>query len=129
MSGSPISEVGARRLVTRSTHQPMSVFHHEPAVGGDPAVCSRVDDQVPVQGRIVDAPRLRVALAERQVDGPPDLLIVEDAAREAIDAAVEPQPQLAQPPGAGVEIEHRQQVVFTVGGLRLDDSSRRETPG
>ena len=92
-------------------------------------LCSRVDDQVPVQGRIVDAAGLGIALAEREVDGPADLFIVEDAAGEAIDAAVEPQSQLAQPPGAGVEVEHRQQVVFT---LRRPGPARpvpRETPG
>ncbi len=112
MSGSPVSEVGLASA--RSAHQPMSVFHDEPAVGRDPAVCSRVDDQVPVQGRIVEARRLRVALAEGKMDGPADLLVVEDAARKAIDAAVEPQPELAEPPGARVEIEHRQQIVFTL---------------
>ena len=115
MYGSPVSEVG--QASAGLAHQPMSVFHHDPAVGRDPAVCSRVDDQVPVQGGIVDAPGLGVALAEGEMDGPADLLVVEDAPGEAIDAAVEPQPQLAEPPGAGVEIEHRQQIVFAVGGL------------
>ena len=42
--------------------------------------------------------------------------------------AFRPEPQLAEPAGAGVEVEHREQVVLALVGPGRDDLARRRTP-
>ena len=109
-----------------STNQPESVFHDEPAVSRDPAFCPCVDDEVPMQGRSVDSTGLGVALTEREVDGPADLFVEENAAGEPVDPGVESESELAEPACSGVEVEHREQIIFSPAGACGDDSTLTE---
>src|SRR5689334_11015958 len=84
----------------KSSNMPFAILHHHLAIGGDPAAAAGIDDQVPVEGRLIDSPRLGIALTEREVDRPTDLFVVEDAAGEAIDTGIETETKLAEPAGA-----------------------------
>src|SRR5690606_830125 len=72
----PHSRVRAGRVITSteffSDHEP-SVDLEVLAVDDEPAAEAQVADQVGVDGRLVDAARLRIALADRHVDGAADL--------------------------------------------------------
>ena len=115
-----VCEVGSAVGSIQPTSQcPFSITSRPSAVIRPCVLVSTIKSQC--KAELLTPAGLGVALAERQVDGPPDLFVVEDTPGEAIDAAIEPEPQLAQPPGAGVEIEHRQQVIFTLSGLCFDD--------
>ena len=54
----------------------------------------RIDDQIPVQRRSVDAARLGVALAECEMNGAPDLLVIKDATGKSINPRIQPKSQL-----------------------------------
>src|SRR5262249_36084301 len=106
------SRGAGRARAVMSAHQPLSIFHDEPAVGRDPALGTGIDNQVPMQSRRIDGASFRIALAERDVRRAADLLVVEDAAGKTIDAAIEPQAQLADSTGTGVEVEHCLEIVL-----------------
>src|SRR3712207_1187412 len=54
------------------------------AVDVDLAAVAQVADQIPVDRRLVDAARLRVAGADRHVDRAADLLVEQDVLSEAL---------------------------------------------
>src|SRR5262249_3292836 len=81
---------------------------------------ARVDDDVPVQGRSVYTAGFRIALAESEVDRAPDLFVEKNTPGESVDARIETQADLAQPPRAGINVNHRQEVVFTLRGRCVD---------
>src|SRR5262245_13950419 len=101
-----------------SADSPLSVLHDDASIRGDPPAAAGVDDQVPVEGRFVRAPRLGIALPEREVNSATDLLVVKDAPREPVDSPVQPEPELAEPASPGVEVEHRGQVILASLGTR-----------
>ena len=59
------------------------------------------------------------------MDGAVDLLVEEDVAREARDARVAAEPELAEPLRAGVGREHLPQELLALVRGRLDDLARR----
>ena len=75
------------------------------AVDLDPAAPAQVADQVGVDGALVLAAGLRVARADRHVDGAADLLVEQDVAGAAVDPVVGADPELAEPAGALVGVE------------------------
>ena len=61
--------------------------------------------------------------------GATDLLVVQNAAGEPLDALVEPQAQLPEPAGSGVEVEHGLEVIFSLVGPGGDDPAPGELEG
>ena len=66
------------------------------AVDRDPAAAAQVADHVPVHGRVVLAPGLRIRHADREVDRAADLLVEQDLLREAVDPVVRADAELAE---------------------------------
>src|SRR5947209_203218 len=64
-------------ILPSASNSPLSVLHHDLSIRRDPPALAGIDDQVPVQGRFVDAARLGIAPAQGEVDRPADLLVVE----------------------------------------------------
>src|SRR5262249_34442121 len=80
----------------------------------------------PMQGGDVLATGLRVAVAERHVDGATDLLVVEDVADSVGDAEVVAEGELAQVAGALVQLELLIEVLLALHGGRLHHLAARE---
>src|SRR5258708_252995 len=60
---------------------------------------------------------------------PADLLIVQDAAGEAVDAVVQADAKLAQGAGAGIKVEHGEEVILPFVGTSRDDPAGLEFEG
>ena len=60
----------------------------------------------------------------REVDRAADLLVEQDLLREAVDAVVGADPELAEPARALVGVEHLDQELLVALGGRVDDSAR-----
>src|SRR5215211_6536994 len=96
------------------------------AVDGDPAALAQIADHVAVDGALVDAARLGIALADREVDRAADLLVEQDVARSAVDPVVGADPQLAQPPRAVVGVEQLVQEGLAALGACIGDPATLE---
>ena len=95
------------------------VYARELAVDLDPAALAEVADHVPVDRRLVDASGVRVAAADREVDGAADLLVEQDLTGSLRDAVVGADPELAQAAGAGIGVEHLDQEILAALGARV----------
>src|SRR5215218_806522 len=103
-----------------------AVALHDLAVGGQRPARPEVADHVPVDRAVVRPARLGIGAAERQVDRAADLLVEQDRPDRAVDAGVRPDPDLAQPAGAGVGIQRREEVVVAALGAGVDDAALAE---
>src|SRR4029077_11557209 len=108
------------------TVQKVPVAVDELAVREDLAARAKVADQIPVQGRAVQAPRLLIRGPEGEVDLPADLLVEQGVAREELHRVVQAERELAHPPGPLVHRDHLAEEVLAARGGRLDHLSALE---
>src|SRR4051794_12220397 len=76
------------------------------AVDRDRAAPAQVADEVPVHGGLVHAATLRVARADRHVDGAAELLVEQHLLGRLGDAVVRADAELAQATRAIIRVEH-----------------------
>src|SRR3954454_13812467 len=80
---------------------------------------TQVTNHVPMHRRVVLSARLRIAHAARHVHRAADLLVEQDLLGASGDAVVGADPELAQPAGALVGVEHLVQELLALLGRRL----------
>ena len=102
------------RREAQTTNLPSSCSSSPSTSSRPPA--AQVADQVGVDGALVDAARLGVAGADREVDGAADLLVEQDRAGAVLDPEVGADPELAQAARALVGVEHADQVLLAALG-------------
>src|SRR4051812_26989806 len=103
-----------------------AVAHERLTVHLDRAAFAKITNQIPVNGRLIGAPRLRISGAKRHVHCATDLLVKEDILGERRDVEVRPECKLAERAGASVSIEGLQQKSLTAARRRIDDTSALE---
>src|SRR5690606_20744872 len=95
-------------------------------VDGHLTLIAQVTHQVPVDAAVVRAARVVVRLAQRQMDGAHDLLVVEGAEGRPRDVRVGAYPQLAEEARARVGRELLIEQLLTARGRRRHDLARYE---
>src|SRR4029077_5013833 len=120
------ASAGQNQRSSGETVQKVPVAVDELAVREDLAARAKVADQIPVQGRAVQAPRLRIRGSEGEVDRPADLLVEQGVAREELHRVVQAECELAHPPGPFVHRYHLAEEVLAARGGRLDHLSALE---
>src|SRR3990170_62395 len=113
-------------IAVRPLGQEASGPPDELSVRVDLALLAQVADHVPVQPGPVLGAGLGKPRAEREVHRAADLLVEEDVAREPVDLVVEAERDLAQDPGALVDVEQRAEVFLALSRLGLDDAPALE---
>src|SRR5919197_95141 len=107
-----VTRTSARRSWRGSATADGSRIDHE--VSGAPdqlvvrvdlAVLAQVADQVPVEPGAILPAQLLEPESEREVHRPPDLLVEEDVATEAVDLVVETERNLAEEPRPRIHLE------------------------
>ena len=90
-AGPMVATIFVRRMSARQDRSGQrrndAVLLDDLAVGAQPAARAEVADHVPVHGALVRPAGLRIGAAEREVDGAADLLVEQDRADRAVDAA------------------------------------------
>src|SRR5437899_381590 len=89
--------------------EPAAALLDELAVELQLSALAQVLDDVPVELADVLAAYLRQAVPEREVDGAVDLLVEERVLHVLGDPRIAADPELAEPPGSLVEVEHLEQ--------------------
>src|SRR5262249_30823178 len=95
-----------------SAKEPPPVLLDDDAVELETPAAAQVLDHVPVQRTDVRAAEERESVSERQVDGSVHLLVEERVPHVPLDARVAADPELAEPPGALVEVEPPEEIVL-----------------
>src|SRR5439155_1851787 len=105
---------------------PASVLLHEHAVRVELPVAAKILDDVPVDAAHIRAAGGAVGVADREVDGAVDLLVEADVLREALDARVAADAELAEPARAFVGIERSQQEGLAAAPSRARSARARK---
>src|SRR6476620_6767164 len=106
------ASAGQNQRSSGETVQTVPVAVDELAVREDLAARAEVADQIPVQGRAVQAPRFRIRGSEREVDRPADLLVEEGVAGKELQGLGEAERELAHPARPLVHRDHRPEEVL-----------------
>src|SRR5262245_43995785 len=114
------------RMVANRLNQPAAALLDDLAVELDPAALPQVLDDVPVQLADVGASDLGQAVAEREVRGAVDLLVEERVLHVAGDPGIAADAELAEAPGAVIQVEHLGQELPVARGRRVDDDTGLE---
>src|SRR5918999_1180232 len=115
-----------RSIDAVTSDQPASVLLHRLAVELEPAAGAQVLDDVPVHGAHIRAAEEREAVADGDVGGAVDLLVVGDVLHVARDPGVAADAELADAPRALVGVERGEQEVLVALGRGVDDAPALE---